>query len=105
MARFEYSRMTAPELNRVLKELELPGYGFARIFGVRPDTVRKWLRGELDIPPWVFVALSLLYLDGARHEARRVAGLHIKRDNHYPNRGEFPYTKGGDFMEGTDDDE
>ncbi|MGT2467431.1 hypothetical protein ACVOMV_24980 [Mesorhizobium atlanticum] len=51
MPRSEYSRMTGTEFNRVLKELELPGYGFARIFGVRPDVVKRWLRGEQDIPP------------------------------------------------------
>ena len=105
MPRFEYTRMNGKELHETFAELGMPPYGFARIFGVKPDTVKKWLRDQQDIPPWVYVALSLLYVDGALGAARQAAAEHIKVDNRRPAAGEFPYLQGGDIMEGSDDDE
>lgn len=105
MPRFEYTRMNGQELHETFVELGMPPYGFARIFGVKPDTVKKWLRDQQDIPPWVYVALSLLYVDGALGAARQAAAEHIKLDNRRPAAGEFPYLQGGDIMEASDDDE
>ncbi|TIR24002.1 MAG: hypothetical protein E5X34_13180 [Mesorhizobium sp.] len=105
MPRFEYSRMNGTELHETFTELGMPPYGFARIFGVKPDTVKKWLRDQQDIPPWVYVALSLLYVDGALGAARKAAAEHIKFDNKRPAAGEFPYLNGGDLLEGSDDDD
>ncbi|RWC91671.1 MAG: hypothetical protein EOS72_03175 [Mesorhizobium sp.] len=105
MPRFEYARMNGKELHETLTEIGMPPYGFARIFGVKADTVKKWLRDQQDIPPWVYVALSLLHVDGALGAARQAAAEHIKKDNKRLSAGEFPYMQGGDFMEGSDDDE
>jgi hypothetical protein len=105
MPRFEYDRMNGQELHLTLQELGMPPYGFARIFGVRATVVKRWLRGEQDVPPWVYVALSMFYVDGAIAAARQAAAQHIRKDNRYPNRGDFPYLKGGDLMEGDGNDD
>lgn len=105
MPRFEYDRLTGGELDVALRELDLPPYGFARIFGTRANVVKKWLRDEQDIPAWVFVAIALLRQPGALSAARQAAAQHIRVDNRYPNRGQYPYERGGDLMEASDDDD
>lgn len=106
MPRFEYKRMTGEELRTELLDMAMPVFAFARIFGVRPQTVKKWLRDENDIPPWVHVALGLLRLEGALSEARQLAAEHIIRDNQRPGAGEFPFLERADeITEGNGDDD
>ncbi|WP_378952149.1 hypothetical protein [Mesorhizobium sp. ANAO-SY3R2] len=102
--RFEYDRMTAEDFRAALEGLDLPAKGFARIWGVRAGTVGKWVKGEQDIPPWVYVAFALMRQDGAMVTARDAAANMIRRDNLRPQLGEYPYAAGGDFMEGEQDE-
>lgn len=86
--------MTGNEFHKTLDMLGLPHRSFARIFGVNPKTVERWLAGQQDIPPWVRIALRLLSLRGALVEARQEAGEHIIRDGDHPERGDYPYKNG-----------
>lgn len=93
-ARFRYRRMTPKEFRDELQEIDLPPHAFARIFGVRPETITKWMKGDQDIPPWPFVALWLMReIPEGIAIARTAAANHIEFDNENPWRGEFPYLK------------
>lgn len=91
-ARFEYTRMTAQQFSDALEEIDLPAPAFSRIYGVRLEVVERWLKGEQDIPPWVFIALWLMReIPSGTAIARSAAANHIKLDRKYPKRGEYPY--------------
>lgn len=101
-ARFRYRRMTPKEFRDELQEIDLPPHAFARIFGVRPETITKWMRGENEIPPWPFVVLWLLReIPNGIAIARTAAANHIEFDNKFPDRGEFPYLSIPDDEEGS----
>lgn len=93
-ARFEYQKMTAREFSDALAEIDLPPKAFARIFGVRPEVVQRWIRDEQDIPPWPFICLWLLReIPEGIAIARSAAANHIKTDRDNPGRGDFPYLR------------
>jgi hypothetical protein len=92
-ARFIYDRMTGRDLSEALRELAMPPNAFARIFGVRPEVMSRWLKGDQDIPPWVYPVTRLLSLPHALGEARVAAAEHIKEDREHPERGEYPYQR------------
>lgn len=52
--------MTAPELSRRLAALGISQRGFARRVGANERTVRRWVRGERTIPPWVQIILDMV---------------------------------------------
>lgn len=91
-ARFEYARMSAKDFREALDEIDLPHDAFARIFGVRIEVVRRWLKGEQDIPAWCFPVLWILReVPNGIAIARTAAANHIVRDREHPDRGDFPY--------------
>lgn len=90
--RFEYRRITGRELSEALDDLDLPAKAFCRIFGVNPQVMTRWLRGDQETPPWVFPVIWLLReIPEAVAIARSAAASHIVRDNEHPSRGEYPY--------------
>lgn len=92
--RFEYKRMTAAEFSAALTEAAMKPNTFARLFGVDSRTVRRWLAGTFEIPPWVDVVLRLLVTAGGAHGwLRKAASEVIVRDNEHPERGEYPYRR------------
>lgn len=56
--------MTPAELRAALDRLGLSQSGAARLWGMNPRTVRRWLAGEQDIPAWVPFALAGTKMDG-----------------------------------------
>src|SRR5690606_33821011 len=58
--RFDYVRMTGAELADDLAVIDMQASAFCRIFGANGETMKKWMRDDLEIPPWVPVALALL---------------------------------------------
>lgn len=78
--RFEYASMTGKKFRGALGNLGMKSQTFARITGVRPTKVSKWIKGELTIPPWVPLVLELLTLPGALSLARQVAAEYIILD-------------------------
>lgn len=56
------TRMTSDDMRAHLARLEISQQGFARLIGVNPATVRKWLRQvePLEIPRAVEILLPLL---------------------------------------------
>src|SRR5690606_10889095 len=83
-ARFEYARMSADDFSKALHDIDLAPPAFARIFGVRIEVVTRWLKGEQDIPPWVFVVCWLLReIPNGIAIARTAAANHIARDHKY----------------------
>ena len=92
-ARFEYERITGEELSALLATIEWQPKTFARIFGVRPDRLTKWIRGEEDAPPWVGVVVRMLAAHPANPPlARRLAADAIRTDRNRPEI-EFPYRR------------
>ena len=88
--------MGADDFNAALRNLDMPSDAFARITGSNPKSVARWRKGQQDIPPWVPVLLAVLLDDpGNVVVARRAAAAMIRRDNEHPERGEYPYLKGG----------
>lgn len=92
-ARFEYTRLTGKELSEDLSDLGMEPKTFCRIFGVNPNVMTRWLKDEQEPPPWVHVAMALLFLPGAIPEARKAAAEHIKIDREHPEKGEFPFLR------------
>lgn len=88
--RFDYDHLSADQFRGRLRSLEMPADAFARIFGVRSNTVDRWLEGQT-IPPWVHVALALLELPGGLSQAREAAAQMIRADNLRPELGAYPY--------------
>jgi hypothetical protein len=82
--------LSPDQFKRTLADLDFKPLTFARVFGVRENTVKRWLSGENTVPPWVFVTLRLLELPGAIPEAKNAAAEHILRDN-LKDTGEYPY--------------
>ncbi len=93
MPRFTYRRLTDKEFTLELARRNMTPGAFARIFGVNLNTANRWASGELDIPPWVPIALTLLSLEGGLGTARMAAAAFIAADNAYPERGDFPYLR------------
>lgn len=56
--------MTPADLRAALDRLGLPQQAAARLWGVNPRTVRRWVAGEQDIPEWVPFALAGMRKDG-----------------------------------------
>jgi DNA-binding transcriptional regulator YiaG len=52
--------VTASAFRRRLAALGLSQRGFARHVGANERTVRRWIAGEQDIPPWVALVLDLM---------------------------------------------
>lgn len=50
--------MTPADLRSALDRLGLSQQAAARLWGVNPRTVRRWLAGDQDIPEWVPYALA-----------------------------------------------
>lgn len=95
MKRFEYDRMTASDLQQTLDDIGMTHLAFARIYGIAPRTIDRWLSGDNDIPPYVFVTLRILEnVPGAIRVARDAAAEYIRADNDFPERGEYPYRNG-----------
>lgn len=93
-ARFEYQKMTGREFSAALAEIDLAPKAFARIFGVRPEVVQRWIKGEQDVATWVFPVMWLLReIPEGIAIARSAAANHIKIDRDHPDRGEFPYLR------------
>lgn len=91
-ARFEYTRLTGRQIGDALAEIDLLPAAFCRIFGVRKEVMRKWLKDEQEPPPWVFVVLWLLReVPNGIAIARTAAANHIRLDREHPEYGEFPY--------------
>lgn len=89
--RFDYDRLAPEQLAERLVGLDLLPNAFARVWGVRENTMNKWLT-EGNIPPWVNVALDVLAeVPGALAAARRSAGRIIRRDN--LRQLSYPYRK------------
>ncbi|MFC5509302.1 hypothetical protein [Bosea massiliensis] len=90
--RFEYDRIDAARFRRELAVLNMQPGAFARIFGVNLNVVKRWTRGEQDIPPWVRTVTAMMIDDaGMIVVARRAAATAIKLDKLHPERGEYPY--------------
>ena len=53
--------MTASELQAALDELGYSQRGFAHFARVDERTVRRWVAGDLAVPGWCEVMISLLY--------------------------------------------
>jgi transcriptional regulator with XRE-family HTH domain len=79
--RFDYTHLSPEQFQSRLADLGWKPLTFARVFGVRENTIKRWLSGENTVPPWVHVALTLLQLPGAPVAARDAAAEHIVRDN------------------------
>lgn len=91
-ARFEYTRMTGAEITEALQEIDLDPVAFCRIFGIRPEVMKRWQRDEQDAPPWIFPVLWLLReVPNGIAIARTAAANHIKVDRNHLTRGDFPY--------------
>lgn len=91
-SRFDYVRMTGDQLRHALRDIDMQPAAFCRIFGVNGNVMGRWLKDEQDVPPWVYVTLRLL--SAGPHMlaiAREAAAEHIRSDNDFPDRGEFPY--------------
>lgn len=103
--RFEYERMNPKDFRDELAAIDMPANAFARIFGINSNVVERWVKGEQDIPAWVYVAFSLLRLPEGFSTARQAAAQHIKKDNLRPQLGEYPYlsAQDEDFLEGGED--
>lgn len=52
--------MTSQELRNALSSLGYSVIGFANKVGANERTVRRWVRNEQDIPPWVPVMIELM---------------------------------------------
>jgi hypothetical protein len=52
--------LTAAAFRRRLAALGFSVRGFARRVGANERTVRRWIAGEQDIPPWVELVLDLM---------------------------------------------
>lgn len=66
--------MTPTQYQFSLKRLGLTQVGAARLFGVDPRTSRRWVAGDLVIPPAVALALRLMVAHGVPlDEAERLA--------------------------------
>ncbi len=90
--RFEYDRIDGARFKRELAVLNMQPGAFARIFGVNLNVVKRWLRDEQDIPPWVRIVTTMMVDDaGMIVVARRTAAAAIKVDKLHPERGEYPY--------------
>ena len=88
--RFEYDRLTADKFTTAIVEMGIEPNTFARVFGVRENTVARWINGSQDIPPWVQIALALLRLPKGFATAREAAAEMIRKDNLRPSQ-EYPY--------------
>ncbi len=88
--RFEYDLLSAGEFGARLSALSMPPHTFARVFGVRSDTVDAWLAGVKDIPPWVRTSTALLGLPNAFGRARTAAASMIRADSRRPGEP-YPY--------------
>jgi len=58
--RFTYKRVTPEEFERRTTALGVPLKAFARITGTNYKTVRSWVKGQRDVPPWVSLYLFLM---------------------------------------------
>jgi DNA-binding transcriptional regulator YdaS (Cro superfamily) len=103
--RFEYERMKPNDFRDELAAIDMPSKAFARIFGVNSNVVDRWIKGDQDIPAWVYVALSLIRLPEGFSTARQAAAQHIKKDNLRPELGDYPYlsSQDQDFLEGDEE--
>jgi len=73
--------MTGSELSGALHTLGLSAGQLARL-GIANDVrIRKWLRGEEEIPAWLPVLLELLKLPGGTARALAVAESHLMDEN------------------------
>ena len=45
--------MTPTEFRAALARIDISQQAWARLWGLNPRTVRRWIRGEQDIPLWV----------------------------------------------------
>jgi DNA-binding transcriptional regulator YiaG len=60
--------MTADECRETLQDLELSAYAAARLLGVNDRTVRRWIAGDLEVPPTAERFLRYIARTGARPE-------------------------------------
>lgn len=71
--KYRYRRMTADQFRTALKELGMPeGHKFARLCGSAPSNVDRMKRGELPVPHYVALILSLLTLPGGMDMAHKL---------------------------------
>jgi len=67
--------MQPDELRARLRALGYSSAAFASFTGVDPRTVRRWLAGAKDVPPWVPVMLACLDRIAALEEERSLSDL------------------------------
>jgi hypothetical protein len=76
----EPRRLTAEQFRQGMEGAGLRADGLAFILGNRADRVRKWLKGEEDVPLWMDAYLALLTLPGARELVLRVVRRQSQQD-------------------------
>lgn len=92
--RFIYDPMTPDEFADALQHHGMKRDAFSRITGADANTVRRWHKGDLAIPPWVPVMLAAWQAPTAIGHARSEANRRLRLDNDFPERGEYPYARG-----------
>ena len=93
--RFEYRKMEVEEFLDRIGRLEINIKTFSRLTGVGLRTVERWTEinasKRQDIPPWVHLMLAYMDEPGSMSLARDIAADIIKKDNMFPDRGEYPF--------------
>lgn len=92
--RFTYDAMEPDEFSDALQRHGMKRDAFSRITGADPNTVRRWHRGDVPIPPWVPIILASWDAPTAIGRARSEANRRLKFDNDFPDREEYPYARG-----------
>lgn len=78
--RFTYRPMTTGEFADALAALGMEYKAFARIAGLKADSLREMMKGDRPFPQWIPVMLELLKIPKALGTARQAAAERITED-------------------------
>jgi transcriptional regulator with XRE-family HTH domain len=59
--------LTGPELRAALKSLNLRQTTLAEVLGVSPNTVHRWVKGDMAVPQYATAYVTLLQLSVTRN--------------------------------------
>src|SRR5688572_24740550 len=102
--RFVWRRLNADEFNSELRFQGVSLGKFTRLWGQNITKVRRWSKGEEDIPTWIPMALAAMRVPNVRETLSAVVAQMIKLDNDHPKLGELPYLKIRSGMAPEDDE-